>query len=235
MQIHRVLKTFVLPLVLSVIGCQSQPDQGAEIQKLTTENEILAEKNTSLFGANFKLKLSLATEEGVEKAHIDYEERQAGFAAGCAFIVSICPESVTKTGQIAQAEGYGGGTSTPFWFWVFAKFTVVAALVGSSIGMVLVWWVRRARPEAAAIQQALKLVASAEVNVDIAAKKSARSEAANLRATAEAMVIQVSINSAQLVLAELDAEVEMAKAQLMEINAEYHEKLRMTQALNDAF
>lgn len=235
MQTNRILNAFVLSLVLSVIGCQSQPDQGAQIQKLTTENEILAEKNTSLFGDNFKLKLSLATEEGAEKAHIDYQERQAGFVAGCAFLVSICPESVTKIGKVAQAEGYGGGTSTPFWVWVIAKLVVAAVFVGSSIGTALFWWVRIARPEAAAVQHALTLVSSVEAKASIVASKSARFEDANLRAKAQALEIQASINSDQLVLAELDAEVEMAQARLMKIKSEYREKLRMTQALNDAF
>lgn len=116
--------------------------------------------NTGMLSAENE-QLRAALEQ--EKNRISYFEQQAAIAAGCAWLVPVCPRSITATGQKAIAAGYGGGSSPVFWLIVLAKAVLLAAMAGGAIaGAAGVWhWlsIQRLRPEAAEVEAARALLA----------------------------------------------------------------------------
>lgn len=79
---------------------------------------------------NIQLKKDLAKETSVKQIYFDRIDRQAGIAAGCDYISSICPDSIVQEGRYFIEHGYSGGSSIWFWLVVFLKVTIASVTLG---------------------------------------------------------------------------------------------------------
>ncbi len=65
---------------------------------------------------------------------IEMHRKDAAVAAGCDFLIPICPSSVTAAGRDALAQGYSPGSKGLFWTIAFAKAALVGCLIGATLG-----------------------------------------------------------------------------------------------------
>lgn len=166
-----------------------------------------------------KLRQQVAEDAGTRFAEMSYYEHQASIAAGCDWLLPLCPTSVTATGRQAQAAGYGGGTDWPFWLVVVLKVLAVGGLSGALLGTLSRGWYRhtmpaRAEAEAAyrAIEEAQGLTAEAERRA-----KAAEDEEEDARhrvdaALAELIQVQHATTQTKREVAQATAELEGVKA-----------------------
>ncbi len=107
--------------------------------------------------------IELRRDAAERRAELEYLERQASIAAGCDFMIQICPDSVTKPGRAAQQSGLGGGSDWPFWLAVVGKMAALGAAVGSMISAARLVWVRFGQPSAAEIESARQMIRDSHV------------------------------------------------------------------------
>lgn len=82
---------------------------------------------------NASLRKSIAERQAERTAELAHLERQASIAAGCDWLIQICPEHVTRPGRRAQQAGFGGGDSWPFWTVVIMKMIALGGLIGTGL------------------------------------------------------------------------------------------------------
>lgn len=158
-----------------------------------------------------------------EKTHTSYIEQQAAVAAGCAWLVPVCPRNITTTGQKAIAAGYGGGSSPVFWLIVIAKAALLAAATGAIVaGGAAMWrWlaIQKLKPEAAEVEAARTLLAGLQKT-----KNDLEADAARLLHTKQQLINAISEarEAHQKALDELDStksQLEATKAAYGALNA----------------
>lgn len=144
MRTPRVILAMAGLLLMSLSGCSGNVNQ------LELENQALR---------------SYISERRVA---LEYLEQQAGIAAGCEFIVQMCPHDIVQTGQEALQRGIGGGASFFFWMSFAGKFAVLA--VAASVFMGVLQWIHAhiGRPKAAAVREAKQLIAQAAIDAQAA-------------------------------------------------------------------
>ena len=141
MEARRASLTLALAMALLLVaGCE-------DATRLRAENEVLRQK--------------LDQQAGKRQAELEFMEKQAGIAAGCDWLIALCPASVTAPGRKAQAEGFGGGNSFSFWLAFVGKCMAVGVFMASLAGVIAWLWVRLGRPEAEAVAKAEALVEQA--------------------------------------------------------------------------
>lgn len=153
-------------------------------------DEQLLSQNNDLSN---QLKI-IKKEQKDHKIELDYAENQASIAAGCDFLVPICPKNMTEVGHKAIARGFAG---SGIWFWTafLLKIFALGVFCGGFIGCL--WWLKNwlIKPMLDDIAEAHNLIGTAQKQVD-----NAKSE-------------YIKVKSAE----------EMAKARLFDINTELQE------------
>lgn len=158
-----------------------------------------------------------------EKNGTAYLEQQAAVAAGCAWLVPVCPRSIASTGQKAIAAGYGGGSSPVFWLIAIAKAGLLAAAAGGALaGAAGVWrWlsIQKLKPEADEVEAARALLAGlqktkADLEADAMRLQHAKQQLTN--AISEA---REAHRIASDELADIESRLESAKAAYGALNA----------------
>ena len=181
MQARRLTAWCALALVL-LGGCSENREENIKLRHELTE-----------------LRQQLTLQTAKRAAELAYYERQAGIAAGCDWMIPVCPDRITKPGRQAQAEGFGGGGDFLFWTIVLLKVLIAGTGVGAfSITLLLGWdWLlhpsrvrtraaRKLVEQARADAQRLTSAAQRELLATNQAVCDAREELSNLQAAIEA-------------------------------------------------
>lgn len=135
----------VILVAMILAGCG---DDGVRIAKLEAENSALRQE--------------LRDREAERRAAWAYWEKQAALAAGCDYLMPLCPESLIEQGRVAQERGIGGGTSVFFWLIALGKLLALFSMSGVLIGAAGWAWARFSAPELEAVARAQQLVADAK-------------------------------------------------------------------------
>lgn len=166
-----------------------------------------------------KLRQQVAEDAGTRFAEMSYYEHQASIAAGCDWLLPLCPAAVANTGRQAQAAGYGGGADWPFWLAVVLKLIGIGALSGALLGTLSWAWYRHAMPARAEAEAAYRAIEEAQGRTADAARRAkaaeADEEAARRRvdaALAELAQVQRATTQAKRELGKATAELEGVKA-----------------------
>lgn len=195
------METRRAPLTVALVaalmsGCSE------DVSRLQTENE--------------QLRSLLSQQAGQRQADLAHLEAQAGLAAGCDWLVPLCPASVVEPGRKAQAAGFGGGYSFPFWLAFIGKLLATGALLGGLGGIGAWFWVQIGRPEAEAVAKAERLVEQGDKIAKAAQQRAAQAEA-------KAAQLHKANGEAQAALDDLTQRIEAGKraldAQRREIEA----------------
>lgn len=109
---------------------------------------------------------------------VRYLEKQAAIAAGCDYLIKLCPSKVVALGRQAQSMGYSGSSSALFWVAFAVKWLAIGGAAGTGVVIAATFWIRRGRPEAAEVAKAKLLVACAETKTKQAKVRSRQGEAA---------------------------------------------------------
>lgn len=147
---------FILLLLAIVLtACNS-----AKEEELT---KALALANQQVFELQ-KINNSLVEFLERDENNINANERSAGIAEGCKWIINLCPKSVIKNGVSALKEGY---TPNIFYFWVAATLKLISVsfilsfllFLSSLIYLIVI------RPGKSDIENAKLLIFEAETRV----------------------------------------------------------------------
>lgn len=205
MQTPRLI--FATAVTLLLAGCS---DEAAENSRLRHE---IAE-----------LRQHLATRTAERSAEIAYHNRQAAIAAGCDWVVPICPATIAEPGRRAQAAGYGGGDSSLFWGILLLKTLTAATGLGGLAITILLGSDWLLRPSRAQTDKARKLV------------DQARADALRITTAAERELLAKSqaIHDAGEELAELLAEIEETQSELDRQKALLERKQQNLTAVEEA-
>lgn len=157
MEARRTSLTVALLVAALMSGCSE------DVSRLQTENE--------------QLRSLLSQQAGQRQADLAHLEAQAGLAAGCDWIMPLCPGSVVEPGRKAQAAGFGGGYSLPFWAAFVGKLLALGAFLGGACGVAAWLWVQIGRPEAEDVARAERLVEQGEKIAKAAQRRAAQAEA----------------------------------------------------------
>ena len=168
MAAHNRLASALVLVVLALAGCENM--EQPSIDRLQAEN-------VRLHADNLRMQNQLATQQVV----MNYNEAQASIAAGCDWLIPLCPTRVATAGRNAQADGYSGASSLWFWFAFLAKLAGAGVFAGALVGVVWWSWIRLCRPEADAVDAAKRLVAEATQDAQ-AARQQAADAAAEMAA-----------------------------------------------------
>ncbi len=199
--------TLVAILVLAFTGCAVESDEVADERVANLQREV----------ASLQEKLdNQSVKMGTEVAYL---ERQASLAAGCDYFLPLCPSTITEVGLQAQAAGYGGGTSWPFWVALLGKLSGIGALLGALLGAQGAVWAKWGQPNAEAVAQAAKVIATAEARADAAEVRARQAEEIETQAKARAVAYQAEateigkrVKAAQAELAKAAKEIEAERA-----------------------
>lgn len=199
----RVLIAAAIAALLT--GCAPDTAQ-LEADKKALETEIAT------------LQQQVAENAGARSAEISYYERQASIAAGCDWLLPLCPVAVVEKGREAQAAGYGGADWL-FWLAVVLKCLGLGAFIGA-LTSTLAWaWYRLAMParaesEAAysAIEEAQGLRAEAERKAKAAEDEEEEAKHRVEAALADLAQVQSAITQAKRELEKATGELEGVKA-----------------------
>ncbi|MBR7999862.1 hypothetical protein [Burkholderia vietnamiensis] len=122
MSAHRLAAPLLIVIALALSGCDDS-------ERLITENKQLKAELHARQSELAELEVRLQTD-------IETRRTDAAVAAGCDFLVSMCPSSVTAAGRDALAHGYSPGSKGLFWFIAFVKAALVGCLIGAALGAV---------------------------------------------------------------------------------------------------
>lgn len=111
-----------------------------------------------------ELRQQLSIRAAERSAEITYHEHQAAIAAGCDWVVPLCPNTVAQPGRRAQAAGYGGGGSSLFWAIVLLKVLTAATGLGGLAITILLGSDWLLRPSRTQTHEARKLVEQARAD-----------------------------------------------------------------------
>lgn len=174
---------------------------------------------------NASLRQKLAQQAGERQANLEYIEQQAGIAAGCDWLLPLCPASIVETGREFQAKGYGGGYSAPFWLAFILKLLAAGAFLGSLGGIAAWLWVQIGRPEADAVAKAERLVEQGDKLAKAAQQRAAQAEA-------KSVLLDKANGEAQAALDGLNQQIEAGKRELDTLNREIAATKAAQAALN---
>jgi hypothetical protein len=208
--------TLVAILVLAFTGCAVESDEVADERVANLQREV----------ASLQEKLdNQSVKMGTEVAYL---ERQASLAAGCDYFLPLCPATITEVGLQAQAAGYGGGTSWPFWVALLGKLSGVGAFLGAFLGALLgaqgAVWAKWGQPNAEAVAQAAKVIATAEARADAAEVRARQAEEIETQAKARAVAYQAEAT-------EIGKRVKAARAELAKAAKEIEAERAVREAL----
>lgn len=110
---------------------------------------------------NALLRQSIAEHQAERTVELAQLERQASIAAGCDWLLPICPEYVTRPGRKAQQAGFGGGDDWPFWTVVILKMIALGGLIGTGIVTIDALWEYLVRPLQAESERSRALIQGA--------------------------------------------------------------------------
>ena len=142
-------------LLIFLQGCDSRVDSlQAENKKLKAEVSALAITNAD------------------SQLEIEYMASEASFAAGCDYLIAVCPGAAVETGRKALSSGYGGNGG---WFWLafILKLLAIGAVSGGCVGVALWLWYCAVKPAKSESDDAQK-------NIDQAGEKIAAEAATRL-------------------------------------------------------
>lgn len=117
---------------------------------------------------NALLRQRIAEHQAERTVELAQLERQASIAAGCDWLLPICPEYVTRPGRKAQQAGFGGGDDWPFWAVVIVKTIVLGGLIGAGIVTIAALWEYLVRPMQAESERSRALIQGANAQAAIA-------------------------------------------------------------------
>jgi hypothetical protein len=192
----------ILLLALVLVGCAG--DRSADLAKL--EAQVIT------------LSHELQAQAGTRKAELDLLQRQASVAAGCDFLLPLCPDSVAAAGRAAQEDGIA---ATGLWFWVAfgLKLLAVGGAVGALLASLVYGWYRAAMPARAQVDAALAAIAEADGRVTSALERSHEAERRERDARERSAAIQSKMAQAELDLAEAERAVEAAHLERARVEA----------------
>ena len=184
---HRLV--LILALV-ALTGCQ-------DAERLQAENNMLRQQ--------------LAEQTGKRQAEMEHLERQASIAAGCDWLIPLCPSNVTDEGRKALAAGVGGGGP---WFWAAAllKLASLGVFLGIAIGLSRYLIATLAAPATAEADAARKTIQDAEGKAFHATQRAAK-------ATQEAEAAQMALEATQEALAQAKIDLAQAKTETESVKA----------------
>ncbi|MCA8298806.1 hypothetical protein LGN19_33975 [Burkholderia sp. AU30198] len=205
----------VIPLLVAVIlsGCDDSERLIAENKQLKAELHVRQNELS-------QLEVRLQTD-------IETHRTDAAVAAGCDFLVPICPSSITAAGRDALAQGYSPGSKGLFWIIALVKAALVGCLIGATIGAfrcalyknrlkVIHTEAERLRNEITAEKKRIKDAAKplTEINtaVNEAEARLTRYEELQFEALADLKDLCEDIEQARVELGQVLAEIERVKA-----------------------
>lgn len=192
----------VLVLSLFLSSCSSDREK-----ELSAEVDVLTQKNAEIQKRYDDFLAEILS--GRQK--IKSNQRDAGIAQGCDWLITICPLSVVANGRQAIKEGY---TPDPFWFWVnaFLKFVVLGLLINIFICTLKYLHIKFSMPANKALNEAKEIVVNANNGM--------RHEKKQLQAEIDTLTIRVQekvdfmceindeINYKSNILSELEKEIQ---------------------------
>ncbi len=149
---------FILLFVaVTLTGCKNAKEEEL-IKSLELANEQIYELQ--------KINQTLLEFIQRDENNINANERSAGIAVGCKWIVNLCPESVSKNGVRSLSEGY---TPNIFYFWGTATLKLIALIVVCSVFVFLlsIIYLKVIRPVKSDIESAKLLILQAEERVSL--------------------------------------------------------------------
>lgn len=234
MQINTAVKFLWMAFIVVLAGCESD-DQARQLLYLAGKNSELQSQIKIIKEENFTLEAQLDGKLWQRKAELDYLESQAGLVLGCDFLVPLCPDSLTKVGRQAQAEGIGGGNSLNFWWLVLLKLGAVGVAFGGAIGATYASWVQVGKPKSEEVRQAHALVQEAEARADAAEAKAVLAEEWAESQQTKAKKLAELNAAASTKLKTTHLKIQGVQASLKRAEAAFVAKKRMTAALSDGF
>jgi len=201
-----------IAILVLLVGCSDD--------KLKAENEQLRQQLAEYQTAIVQKQ---ADARGRREAELAYFEGQAGIAAGCDWLIAVCPASITDSGHQAQKDGFAGGESG--WFWVIAlgKLLALAAVLGAALGSTApaaarVWY-RYTAPAREAAAAARRDIETAEACVAAAKQAAMQAESEELHARANLQVARRQMSDLQDELQSTQNALQEAQTELEEVRA----------------
>lgn len=195
-------------LILALPGCAIESDE-------TTSERVASLKREGAF-----LQEKLDRQAVKMDTEVRYLEQQASLAAGCDFLLPLCPAVITRVGHQAQATGYSGGTDWPFWLALLGKLAGVGSILGALWGAFSIVWARWGRPTTEAVAQAAQMVATAEGRAAAAEDRVKAAEARAQQAKEMETQARARAESYEAKAAEIDKRVQEAQVELVRTTEE---------------
>lgn len=196
------MKTVLLFFALLITGCDAQrASMLQENERLKTEVSQLKEASAN------------------RQAEIDYMASQASIAAGCDYLIPVCPASAVDTGRKALAGGYGGTGGWLFWLAFILKWLAVGAAVGGCVGVSIWIWQLAGKPEKTKADEARKAIAQAQEKANLAVQIMKKSQAAEQAAGVGLREVNEQIQLAENQLAAVQQKIETESKKLDSIKA----------------
>lgn len=176
--------------VIMLSGCGSD-----DRMRLQEENRIL--------------RTQLEEQHKQWKAELEFMEMEASIAAGCDWILPICPQSVVEKGRQAQANGFAGSTAWYFWAAFIGKMLAAGAFLGGLFGFMWWLWIALGRPEAHKIAAAEVLIQEANQRAITSREEAAQQVTLKneAKSTLEKLQLDITIASEELVALEQKLDV----------------------------
>ncbi|KVE39485.1 hypothetical protein WS68_22340 [Burkholderia sp. TSV86] len=205
------MAALLVTIILS--GCDDSERLIAENKQLRTE--LYAQENKL---SELKVRLQV---------DIESHRTDAAVAAGCDFLIPMCPSSVAGAGREALMQGYSPGSKSLFWIIVFLKITFVGCLTGSTLGtfkyarhknrlMAIHTEAERLRSEIATAQKRIKDATKPLTDINAAVSDAevrlTRYEELQFEAQADLKALCEEIEQARAELTHVLAEIERTKA-----------------------
>lgn len=173
-------------LLIFLQGCDSRVDSlQAENKKLKAEVSALAITNAD------------------RQLEIEYMASEASFAAGCDYLIAVCPGAAVETGRKALSSGYGGNGG---WFWLafILKLLAIGAVSGGCVGVALWLWYCAVKPAKSEsddaqknIDQAGEKIAAAKQFVERVKKEAKAADAIIAAKKEEIIELEKKLNETQ--------------------------------------
>jgi uncharacterized membrane-anchored protein YhcB (DUF1043 family) len=215
----RILGLILIALFLS--GCSF------EANRLKAENENLRMEVQQLRSNNIEIATMLNQEYAARMAEFNKLEHLAGIAQGCRVLFNVCPESITKPGDLAIASGASGAFTLQYWVIKIIKFSL---LIGLVIVAVLLWSMRL-RPDLRAKVELESNLAETRDNI-----KEAKSELEvvlqeKIKAQNDCILVRKELNQLNDQLDEASDDLEDLHNKTAEVDAQIKQKETALRAL----